>query len=127
MEKTNAPHNDEVAASDKTEEAQYHLETTQTPNNADHVAIEAMGGESAEAMPKHYYRSPAFIGTFLVSSVLFGCAKHCLDMMMLIWPTVNGLRLSRRFFVLCDGGWSNGHHQRRHWYVNPNRCPRDES
>lgn len=68
MERSDTTRHQEAAISDK--ESPLHLEKTQTEDAEDHIAVEAIGGESSEQMPPHYYRSPAFIGTFLVSHAL---------------------------------------------------------
>ena len=42
------------------------LEKPPSLDSSDSVAREAVGGDSVDDLPKHYYRSPRFIGSFIV-------------------------------------------------------------
>ena len=113
MEKTNFTQNDEIAKSHTG--FSNHLETTLTSGTTDHVTIEAIGGESVEAMPKHYYRSPQFIATFLVVPP-FRQGNAMSKLTRLTVSIVDGIGISGRFYLLRDGRWADSHHQRRYWY-----------
>lgn len=63
MEKSDVTHHNETTTADVQND--HHFESSSDTD--DHVAVEALGGESVADMPPHYYRSPAFLCTFLVS------------------------------------------------------------
>lgn len=107
MEKSELPEHDEVATSERSDNAPPD-EVVAPRDSFDSVTKEAIGGKSTQDLPPNYYRSPQYIASFIVSG----------PTIMTIWPSspliiqqVNGIRLSGCFPWIRHGSKCPDHHQ----------------